>query len=94
MSDLADAVFGGQLMGHVIAGEELTTALVADAAMKADLATSLVVGDGQLSNIEQSILEAKTALHTLEGDGYNTTDILSDQLDAELVADLANDYFA
>lgn len=93
MSDLSDAVFSGQLMGHVIAGEELTTSLIADAARNAELASNLVASPDGLSSMEQSIIEAKTAQHTLEDGGYSSTDILADQLDAELAADLTNNLF-
>ena len=58
MSDLADAVFGGQLIGHVIAGDELTGSVITEAAMKASLSSSLVVGEPDLSPVELQILEA------------------------------------
>ena len=59
MSDLAEAVFGGQLIGHVIAGDTLTTAVVTDAAITADLASHMVVGAEHLHGAQREILEAK-----------------------------------
>ena len=89
MSDLADAVFGGQLMGHVIAGDELTSSVIQDAAMKASLADGLSVVDETLSDVESEILQSKIA-HTVAEEGhYSTTDLMHDQLEAELDAGLA-----
>ena len=61
MSDLANAVFGGQLMGHVIAGDELTSSVIQDAAMKASLADGLSVTDESLSDVESELLQSKVA---------------------------------
>ena len=87
MSDLSDAVFGGQLMGHVIAVEELTASIINDAVIKADLASSLIPNDGELDSIEQSILEAKTAQHITQDGNYEISNILTDHIDAELASD-------
>ena len=93
MSDLADAVFGGQLMGHVIAGEELTHSVIADAAMTADLAAGMAVAsDGSLSHVEQQILEANVAQTVSEDGSYFPADLIHDQLDAELSASYTEDF--
>ncbi|UPH91074.1 hypothetical protein [Synechococcus sp. NB0720_010] len=93
MSDLADAVFGGQLMGHVIAGEELTHSVIADAAMTADLAASMALTtDGSLSDVEHQILEAKVAQSVVEDGAYTNGDFLHDQLDLQLDSEIANSY--
>jgi hypothetical protein len=77
MSDLADAVFGGQLLGHVIAGQELTTSVIADAAMTADLASHMVVDDN-LSTTQHEILQAKVAEQTIADGSYSSSDIMAD----------------
>lgn len=77
MSDLADAVFGGQLLGHVIAGQELTTSVIADAAMTAELASHMVVNEN-LSGFQQEILQAKVAEQTAVDGSYNSADITLD----------------
>jgi hypothetical protein len=82
MSDIADAVFGGQLLGHVIAGEELTTAVLTDAAMTADLAAHMVVDD-DISSVEHQILQAKVAGATYAGGHYDPGDINSDHYSAQ-----------
>ena len=88
MSDLADAVFGGQLLGYVVAGQELTTSLIADAAIKADLATHLVIDD-DLSSVEQEILQAKVAGHIVNDDNYDQASIVVDHIDAGIDAGIA-----
>jgi hypothetical protein len=87
MSDLADAVFGGQLMGHVIAGEQLTTSVINDAALTADLASGLVV-DGGLSSIEEQILQAKVSQQVVETGNYSIDDAVIDQQQAQLHGEL------
>jgi hypothetical protein len=87
MSDLADAVFGGQLMGHVIAGEQLTTSVINDAALTADLASGLVV-DGDLSLIEEQILQAKVSQQVVETGNYSIDDAVIDQQQAQLHGEL------
>ncbi len=79
MSDLEAAVFGGQLMAHVIAGDELTTSVVTDAAMTADIASGLIP-DQHLTDAEQQILLNKVAENTLADGGYEPADLISDQL--------------
>lgn len=91
MSDLADAVFGGQLLGHVVAGQELTTSLIADAAIKADLATDLVVDD-DLSSVEYEILQAKVAGHIVDDGHYSQSSIVADHIDAGVNADIAEGF--
>ena len=89
MSDLANAVFGGQLMGHVIAGDELTSSVIQDAAMKASLADGLSVTDESLSDVESELLQSKVAQTVAEEGHYSTTDLVHDQVEAELDAGLA-----
>jgi hypothetical protein len=89
MSDLADAVFGGQLMGHVIAGEQLTTSVINDAALTADLASGLVV-DGDLSSIEEQILQAKVSQQVVETGNYSIDDAVMDQQQAQLHGELVD----
>jgi hypothetical protein len=91
MSDLADAVFGGQLLGHVIAGEELTTSVITNAAINADLATHLVPDD-YLSPVQHEILQAKVVGHVVDGGSYSQVSIIQDHLDAQIDADIA-EYF-
>ena len=93
MSDLADAVFGGQLTGHLIAGEELTHSVITDAAMNAELAAGMAVtSDGSLSDIEQQILEAKVAQQTAAEGEYIASNIMQDQLDTEFDASIAESF--
>jgi predicted membrane-bound spermidine synthase len=87
MSDLADAVFGGQLLGHVIAGQELTTSVIADAAMTADLASHMVVDDN-LSTVEHEILQAKVAEQTIADGSYSSADIMTDMQSSSLADSL------
>jgi hypothetical protein len=89
MSDLADAVFGGQLLGHVIAGEELTASVVTDAAITADLASGLVV-DNDLSPIEDQILQAKISQQVAVNGDYAIGDIVLDHFEAQLHGDTVN----
>lgn len=93
MSDLADAVFGGQLTGHVIAGEELTREVIRDAAIKANIADNLVV-DNDLSPIEQQILEAKVAQATASNEQYLQSDITQDVFETHFEADIAESFFS
>ena len=71
MSDLADAVFDGQLLGHIIAS------VITDAAMTADLASHMALDDN-LSPLQHAILQAKVAEHTIAHGGYDSVDILND----------------
>lgn len=89
MSDLSDAVFGGQLMGHVIAGEELTASVINDAAMTADLASGLVV-DHDLSPFEEHILQAKVAQQLLHDGDYSIGNVVHDHLETQLHGDILN----
>lgn len=77
MSDLADAVFGGQLLGHVIAGEELTASVITDAAMTAELASNLSTHH-DLSSVEHEVLQAKVAQQTIADGGYSPSDCMID----------------
>jgi hypothetical protein len=65
MSGLANAVFGGQLLGHVIAGEELSSSQIVDSSINAQIAAPLVVDDN-LSDVEHQIIEPKTAQHVIK----------------------------
>ena len=87
MSDLAEAVFGGQLLGHVIAGEAMTTSVIAQAAINADMASSLVV-DPKLSPTAESILQAKVAHHTFVDGHYEPGQVIDDYFDAQSFSDL------
>lgn len=87
MSDLADVVFGGQLLGHVVAGQELTTSVIADAAMTADLASHMVAND-DLSHAEHEILQAKVASNVSLHGHYDPGNIIGDHLESQLHSDL------
>ena len=83
MSDLADAVFGGQLLGHVIAGQELTTSVIADAAMTAEMASQIAVDD-DLSAVQHEIMQAKVAEQTIADGSYNSWDVMTDMQSTSL----------
>ena len=89
MSELADAVFGGQLLGHIIAGEAMSTSVIAQAAINADLASSLVV-DPKLSSTAESILQAKVAHHTIVDGHYDSGQVIDDYLQAHSFSDFMN----
>ena len=91
MSDLADAVFGGQLLGHVIAGQELTASVITDAAINADLASQMVVEE-DLSTAQHQILQAKVSQTVMLNDQYDPANIIGDSLEADLFADTADLY--
>ena len=93
MSDLADAIFGAQLTGHVIAGDELSSSLIRDAAMHADLSAALV-GSEDISGIEEDILSARVSQHIVEDGDYSQTDFLHDHLQAELDASMVDSLFS
>jgi hypothetical protein len=93
MSDLADAVFAGQLTGHLISGEELNSSLLVNAAIKAELASELAFEDGQLGTSEKAILQAKVAQDVASNGNYDTADLLNDQLQAQMDAELVNTFF-
>jgi len=90
MSDLADAVFGGQLLGHVISGEPLTTAAVVHAATTADLASSMVPDSEHASGIEHAILQSKIAQNVALNGDYNPSEIVNDHLHAQIDASFVN----
>jgi hypothetical protein len=92
MSDLADAVFGGQLLGHVIAGQELTASVITDAAMNADLASSLFV-DKDLSFAAGKIIQSKVAENVIVDGHYDPAQIIGDHLESELLADGQSLYY-
>jgi hypothetical protein len=83
MSDLADAVFGGQLLGHVVAGDEITPALISEVEIVTDLATHMTV-DNHMAPEEFQVLQAKVASHTVSEGEYDPSDITSDQFDVDL----------
>ena len=89
MSDLSDAVFSGQLMGHVIAGEELTSSVINDAVMTADLASDLFV-DPNLSSVEEQILQAKVSHQVALNGDYAIGDVVLDHLEAQIHGDTVN----
>jgi hypothetical protein len=94
MSDLADAVFSGQLTGHLISGEELDSSLLIDSAIKADLASQLVVGNEPLGDTEKAILEAKIAQNVAADGHFDQGDFMSDQLQAHLDAQLVDPFLS
>ena len=90
MSDLANAVFGGQLIGHAIGGEELTASVVTNAAITADLASNLVQAEDGLSGVEAEILRAKIVQHVASEGDYSPQSIIHDQLEAQIEADIVD----
>jgi hypothetical protein len=92
VSDLADALFSGQLTGHLISGEELDSSLLANTAIKAELASQLAIDDGPLGSTEKSILQAKVAQSVVADGDYNSGDLLNDQLQAHLDAQLVDPF--
>ena len=93
MSDLADAVFNGQLMGHVISGDALTSSVLAVAAATADLASHLVMNGDHLHGVEQNILEARVAQHTLSDGEYHPGNITGDHMHAQLDSEIVHNVF-
>ena len=89
MSDLADAIFGAQLTGHVIAGDELSSSLIHDAAMHADFSAALV-GSEDISGIQEDILSARVSQHIIDDGDYSQTDFLNDHLQSDLDASLVD----
>ena len=92
MSDLADAIFGAQLTGHVIAGDELTSSLIHDAAMQADLSAALV-GSDEMSGVEEDILGARVSQHIIDDGDYSQTDFMHDHLQSDLDASMIESLF-
>jgi len=92
MSDLADAIFGAQLTGHVIAGEELTSSLIHDAAMQADLSAALV-GSDEMTGVEEDILSARVSQHIIDDGDYSQTDFMHDHLQSDLDASMIESLF-
>lgn len=94
MSDLADALFSGQLTGHLISGEELDSALLIESAIKADLASQLVVENQPLGSTEKAILQAKIAQNVAADGHYDQGDLISHQLQAHLDAQLVDPFLS
>lgn len=94
MSDLVDAVFGGQLTGHLVSGEELDSSLLVNAAIKADLASQLSIDDEPMSVAEKAILQAKVAQSVADYGEYHSSEILNDQLQAHLDSQLVDPYLS
>jgi hypothetical protein len=92
MSDLADAIFGAQLTGHVIAGDELTSSLIHDAAMQADLSAALV-GSDEMTGVEEDILSARVSQHIIDDGDYSQTDFMHDHLQSDLDASMIESLF-
>jgi len=92
MSDLADAIFGAQLTGHVIAGDELTSSLIHDAAMQADLSAALV-GSDEMSGVEEDILSARVSQHIIDDGDCSQTDFMHDHLQSDLDASMIESLF-
>lgn len=92
MSDLAKAVFEGQLIGHAISGDELTMATVTDAAITAEMASGLIPSTNGIDAIEESLLEARVIQKIVSEGHYDHSDIISDHLEAGLHADIASQH--
>ena len=90
MSDLADAVFGGQLLGHVLAGEDLTSSQILNSAMNAHVAESLVADDNP-SELVQQLIELKTAQHVINDGDYSSSVIHGDLMDSGLAEEMIHD---
>ena len=94
MSDLADAVFAGQLAGHLISGEQLDSSLLIDSAIKAELVSQLVVDHEPLGATEKAILQAKVAQGVVTDGDYDATELFNDQLQAHLEAQLVDPFLS
>ena len=88
MSDLADAVFGGQLLGHVIAGDELTASVVHDAALKASLVSDLFPGHEMLQG-EHQVLAARIAEDISGHHAYTPSDMAEDVMRSHIDSEIA-----
>ena len=89
MSNLSDAVFGAQLSGNVIAGQELTSSVVHDAAMQAGLTDSLLAGEG-MTGVEDEIFRAHMTQDFLEDGELSQAEIIDAHLQAGLDASLVD----
>lgn len=87
MSNLSDAVFGAQLSGHVIAGQELTSSVVHDAAMQASLADSLLTDEG-MTGVEDEVFRAKLTQDLLEDGELSTAEVMDAHLRAGVEASM------
>ena len=89
MSDLADAVFSGQLLGHVLAGEDLTGSQILNSAMNAHVAASLVVDDN-VSDLEHQLIELKTAQQVISDGGYSQSVMHGNLIESALAEEMIN----
>ena len=89
MSNLSDAVFGAQLSGHVIAGQELTSSVVHDAAMQASLADSLLTGEN-MTGLEDEIFRAHLTQDFLDDGELGQSEIMDAHLQAGVDASIVN----
>lgn len=87
MSNLSDAVFGAQLSGNVIAGQELTSSVVHDAATQAGLADSLLSGEG-MTGVEDEIFRAHLTQDFLEDGELSQSEIIDAHIQTGLDASL------
>jgi len=92
MSNLENAVFGGQLTGQALSGGPLEAADIMSAAHNANLASQLAGPDQHLSGTEEEILRAKIASKVALDGHYNPGDIFADQLDAHMHGQLADQF--
>lgn len=90
MSDLANAVFSGQLLGHVLAGEDLTGSEIFNSSMNAHVAASLVADDN-ISELEAVLIELKTAQHVMNDGDYSPSAIHGDLIDSDLAEGMIHD---
>ena len=87
MSNLSDAVFGAQLSGHVIAGQELTSSVIHDAAMQASLANSLLT-DEVMTGVEDEIFRANLSHDFLKDGELSTAEVMDAHLQAGVEASM------
>lgn len=87
MSNLSDAVFGAQLSGHVIAGQELTSSVIHDAAMQASLANSLLT-DEVMTGVEDEMFRAHLIQDYLDDGELSQAEIMDAHLQAGVDASL------
>ena len=93
MSNLSDAVFGAQLSGHVIAGQELTSSVIHDAAMQASLANSLLADEG-MTGVEDEIFRAHLTQDFLDDGELSQAEIMDAHLQTGLDASMIDDLIA
>jgi len=93
MSDLADAVYVGQTLGHAIS-DPPTTAEVTHTAMTADLDSGTAIDGEHMRGTEHDMLQTKIAQSVAMHGEYNPGKIMNDNLHAYLDASLVHDFLA